>query len=160
MPFPTSMRFPTPALEHVCDLAVRAGDPVVVGPTTAGIRRVVPIIGGTITGPLLTGAILGHGSDWQTVLADGAVEIDARYLVRTDDGADIELTDRGVRHGPPEVMRRLAAGAPVDPAEYTMRTAIRLATSDDRYRWLNTTVFVGTGGRLPGGVEISVFAVR
>ncbi|MFZ8998133.1 MAG: DUF3237 domain-containing protein [Ilumatobacteraceae bacterium] len=154
------MRLPIPVLDHVCDLAVRAGDPVVVGPVPTGIRRVIPVVGGTMSGPLLDGLIVGHGADWQTVRNDGSVVIDARYLLRTTDGADIEMTDRGFRHGPPDVMKRLAAGDPVDPSEYTMRTSIRLETADERYGWVNHTTFVGTGGRLPEGVVVSVFAVR
>lgn len=156
----TWMRFSTPVLDHVCDLEVQAGEPVVVGSVASGVRRIVPVIGGIVSGPLIEGTIIGHGSDWQTVLADGSADIDARYLLRTNDGADIELTDRGVRTGPPDVLRRLAAGEPVDPSEYRMRTSIRLVSADERYRWVNHTIFIGSGGRLPSGVVVSVFAVR
>lgn len=154
------MRFPTPVLDHVCDLAIQAGEPVVIGPIPTGIRRVVPVVGGTMTGPLLDGIVLGHGADSQTIRDDGTVVIDARYLLRTTDGADIEITDRGFRHGSPDVMRRLASGEPVDPSEYVMRTSIRLETADERYGWVNHTTFIGSGGRLPSGVVVSVFAVR
>lgn len=154
------MPAPIPTLEHVCNLTVSAGTPAVPGETGAGVRRVIPIAGGTFAGPLLNGRVVGAGADWQTVRPDGLVELDARYLLETDDGAIIELQDRGLRHGPPEVMARLAAGEVVAADEYTMRSAIRLVTGDDRYRWLNATVFVGAGARTAGGVVISIHAVR
>lgn len=154
------MTLPAPTLEHVCDLDVVGGDAELLGPVRAGARRVIPIAGGTVRGPLLSGTIDATGADWQTVLASGAAELDARYLLRTDDGAPIELVDRGFRHGPADIMARLAAGDPVDPSDYYMRSSIRLETGDERYAWVNTTVFVGTGVRTEQGVTISIYAVR
>lgn len=154
------MTLPAPSLEHVCDLRVQAGEVTTLGPVRTGVRRIIPIAGGTMTGPLLNGVVVGNGADWQTVLADGVAELDARYQLRTDDGADIELVDRGFRHGPPEVMQRVAAGEDVPAELYYMRSAIRLETADERYRWVNSTVFVGTGARGPDGVTISLYAVR
>jgi hypothetical protein len=153
-------RLPAPALEHVCDLHVVVGAPHPVGTVRTGTRRVVPITGGSASGPLLTGTVLGTGADWLTVLASGAAELDARYLIETDDGALIEVVDRGVRTGSPDVLRRLAGGEDVSPDEYYMRGLIRLETADERYAWVNATVFVGRSMRGADGVHISVFAVR
>ncbi len=36
--------------------------------------------------------------------------VEAQYLLRTDDGVTIQVNNRGMRHGPEAVMRRLAAG--------------------------------------------------
>lgn len=153
-------RLPAPALDHVCDLHVAVGAPHPVGQVRTGIRRVVPITGGTVRGPLLSGRILGTGADWLTVLPSGAAELDARYLIETDDGALIEVVDRGVRSGRPEVLRRLAAGDEVSPDDYYMRGHIRLETADERYAWVNGTAFVGRSMRAPDGVHISVYAIR
>ncbi len=154
------MTLPAPTLDHVCDLDVLAGPVRTLGTVRHGGRRVVPIVGGTMSGPLLTGTVLATGADWQTVLGSGAAELDARYLLATHDGATIELADAGFRSGPPEVIARLAAGEVVPADQYSMRSAIRLETGDARYDWVNTTVFIGTGMRTSSGVAISIYAVR
>ena len=96
-----------PTLEHVCDLLVDL-DPVrELGRGRAGARRIIPIVGGTVTGPRISGRILNLGADWQTIFHDGVAELDARYAIETGDGALIEVANHGYRHGPPEVIERL-----------------------------------------------------
>ena len=56
------MTFPPPALEHVCDLSVTIDAPVEVGLTTFGLRRMIPITGGTVKGPLFNGRIVPGGA--------------------------------------------------------------------------------------------------
>ena len=81
----------TPTLEHV--LTVRASlDPMVsMGKTPEGERRVVPITGGTFEGPGLKGTIMPGGEDWQLIREDGVMQLDARYWLRTEDGAIIRV---------------------------------------------------------------------
>jgi len=66
----------------------------------------------------LNGRILPGGSDWQIIRADGAADIQARYTIESDTGARILVYSAGLRHGPPEVMARLAKGDNVDPSLY------------------------------------------
>jgi len=66
----------------------------------------------------------------------------------------------GYRHGPPEVIRRLGAGEPVDPSLYYMRTTPLFETGAERYRWLNGLICVATGARRAAAVELEVFEVR
>jgi hypothetical protein len=86
-------------------------------------------------------------------------ELDTRYGIETNDGALIDVRNFGYRHGPPEVLARLAAGEDVDPSLYYMRTHPRLESGDPRYAWLNRTIFVGTGARFADGVRIEFFEV-
>ena len=65
-----------------------------------------------------------------------------------------------MRHGPPEVLRKLAAGEAVDPALYYMRTTPWFETGDARYAWLNRIVCVATGARRAAAVELDVFEVK
>ena len=52
-----------------------------------GRRRIVPLTGGTFTGPDLTGKLLpGSSADWQTILPDGTALGDIRYTLQTDKG--------------------------------------------------------------------------
>jgi len=76
------------------------------------------------------------------------------------DRALIYVRNFGYRHGPAEVIRRLAAGEPVDPALYYMRTTPRFETGAERYRWLNGLICVATGARRAAAVELEVFAVQ
>ncbi len=152
-------RLAPPALTHVCDLEVEL-DPVrEMGPARAGHRRIIPIVGGRVSGPKLNGKILNLGADWQTIFADGNAELDTRYGFETDDGATIEIRNYGYRHGPAHVIAAIARGEEVDPGSYYMRTHARLETGDERYGWVNRTLFVGTGARLDGQVIVSLFAL-
>lgn len=153
------MRRPRPDLEHVCTLTVTL-DPIrEMGSGRAGARRIIPIVGGTVTGPRLSGRILNVGADWQTIFADGLAELDTRYAMETDDGATIEIVNYGYRHGPKEVLEAVARGETVDPASYYMRTHARLETGDARYDWVNRTLFVGVGARNQASVQVDLYAI-
>lgn len=130
-----------------------------VGETGKGIRKVVPITGGIFEGPNIKGTVVPGGYDWQLVRTDGVVEIDARYLLQTDDGDLITITNTGMRHGPPEVMQRLAKGEEVDAAEYYFRSIPLFETGNPKYAWLNQSVFIATGTRKPKQVLIDVWRV-
>lgn len=152
-------RLPTPTLDFVCTLDVELSKPVNIGRGRTGVRRVIPIRGGRVDGPKISGRILDFGADWQTVLDGGLAELDARYAFETDDGALIEMKDFGFRHGPAEVLEQLAAGVAMPPESYYMRTAIRLETAHPDYAWINRTMFVGTGARREASVQIDIYAL-
>ena len=120
------------------------------GPPGAG-RRVGGIPDGTFSGERLRGRVLSGGADWQTERGDGAIALDARIVMQTDDDALIAMTYVGLRHGPPDVMARLGRGEPVDPADYYFRITASFATSDPLYEWLNRVMAIGIGHRHPAG---------
>jgi hypothetical protein len=130
-----------------------------IGNTGKGIRKVVPITGGTFEGPNIKGKVVAGGYDWQLLRADGVLEIDARYLLQTDDGDLITITNTGLRHGPPEVMQRLAKGEEVDASEYYFRSIPLFETGNPKYAWLNESVFIATGTRKAKQVLIDVWRV-
>lgn len=150
---------PTPTLTHFCTLEVALSKPMVIGDVHVASKRVIPIRGGTVSGPDISGTILDFGADWQSVLDTGVAALDARYAFETDDGALIEIENFGFRHGPPEILARLAAGEACPPESYYMRTAARLSTGHPKYEWINRTMFVGTGARLQSAVQIELYAV-
>lgn len=131
-----------------------------LGETPLGRRRIIPIVGGRFEGERLSGKVLPGGADWQVVRPDGVAQLEARYTLETSDGALIYVRNDGLRHGPPEILRRLAAGEPVDPAHYYMRATPRFETGDPRYDWLNRIVCVATGARLAAAVELEVFEIQ
>ena len=151
---------PAPGLAHVCDLNVDLDPITEMGRGRAGQRRIIPILGGTVSGPRLNGRILHLGADWQTIWDNGVAELDTRYAMETDDGAVIEIVNYGYRHGPPEVIAALARGEDVPADSYVMRTQARLETGDARYGWVNRTLFLGRGMRRAQQVVISLYAVE
>ena len=131
-----------------------------LGDTANGRRRIVALTDGTFTGPGLNGRLLpGASADWQLVLADGTAIGDVRYTLQTDDGDLLYVQSRGVRHGPPDVLARLARGDDVDASEYTFRTSTHIETAAPGLDWLNKGIFISVGGRQPGGVIYETYLV-
>src|SRR5688572_21296417 len=101
-----------------------------LGETPHGRRRIIGITGGRFAGERLSGRVLPGGADWQVIRADGVADLDARYTLETTDGALIYVRNRGYRHGPAEILDRLAAGESVDPSLYYMRTTPLFETGE------------------------------
>jgi len=144
-------------LAHIADLVVYVGEPVEMGATPAGFRRVIPITGGEARGPRLCGRVLAGGADFQILRPDGVAELHARYAIETADGARVYIENSGLRHGPPEAMERIRRGEPVDPGLIYFRSSPRFETVDERYGWLMKYVFAGKGIRRPDCVELGIF---
>ena len=147
----------TAALEPEFEAQVRVGPPVTVGEAPAGLRRVVPILGGSFAGRRFSGEILPGGADWQVSRRDGVTELEALYLLRTHDGVVVQVRNCGLRHGPPDVMARLAAGEAVSPDDYYFRTSTLLSAPTGAYDWLNRSVFVSEGARHPDSVVVKFY---
>jgi hypothetical protein len=129
------------------------------GPAKHGERRYVPLGGGTVEGPELNGTLVEGGVDWQVQRADGATDIAAHYVIRATDSALIEVQSEGLRHGPPEVMARLARGEAVDPSEYFFRTLMRFTTGHPRWLHLNKVMALATGRREARRVVLDVWRI-
>jgi hypothetical protein len=149
----------TPGLSLVTDLVVDAAPPIDIGETPHGMRRIIPLLGGTFSGPRLNGRMLPGGADFQYWRSDGCTEIHARYVLETNTGALIYVENTGVRHGPPAAMERLARGLPVDPALIYFRTVACFETSAPELSWLTRGIFLGSGARFPDRVLIRLFEV-
>jgi len=151
---------PDPALTRVYRLEATLGEPLKLGDLAQGRRLIVPLTDGTFTGPELNGKLLpGASADWQIVLPDGTAIGDIRYTLQTDNGDLLYVQSRGVRHGSPDVLERLAGGEDVDASEYTFRTTTQIETATPRLEWLNKGVFISVGGRQPGGVIYETYLV-
>jgi len=134
-----------------CELAFEArvsiGELLQIGSSAYGLRQLIPITGGEVSGPLLQGEVVPGGADWQLVRPDGVLELDARYTIRASDGALIHVRNRGIWH---------ALGG-----KSYVRTVPRFeAPLDGPHAALNQSMFLGTvalGGR--GAVRVTVFRV-
>ncbi len=156
-----SNQLPHPRLTQVYRLEVTLGDPLDLGDTAQGHRRIVPQTGGTFTGPGLNGKLLpGASADWQIVLADGTALGDIRYTLQTDRGDLLYIQSRGVRHGSAEVLARLGRGEDVDASKYTFRTSTQIETAAPDLDWLNKGIFISVGGRQAAGVIYETYLVE
>ncbi|HET7102924.1 MAG TPA: DUF3237 domain-containing protein [Terracidiphilus sp.] len=148
-----------PGLEFAFELRVTVAPMVELGQIPAGVRRVIPITGGAVAGPLIRGRVLPVGEDWQTVEPGGLTILDAHYVIETDDGAKIEIRNQGIRHADAAVLEQLAAGGKVDPGEYYFRAIPRFTVAAKAYQWLRRSIFIATAERLPELVIVSVWRV-
>ena len=151
---------PLPRLELLCHVAVKVAAPQLVGAVLTGERRIIPITGGRFEGPKMRGEIVPGGADWQIVAADGTALLEARYTLKTDDGALVYVRNIGVRHGPPEALAAIARGEQVDPAKYYFRATPAFETGEKKYAWLNHIVCVCSGVRAKEEVLLDFYEVK
>ncbi len=121
--------------EHMWDAKVTIADMIMVGESKRGVRRVIPITGGTFEGSKIKGEVLPGGEDWQLVRPDGDTELYARYLLKTDDGFVIQIINRVLQHPPKE-------GENEKP--YVKSVIDLEAPIDSPYDYLNHSIFLGT----------------
>ena len=146
-----------PLLVPMTQIRCEVGALVSLGAAPQGERRYVPLGGGTVRGPELNGTLVEGGVDWQVARSDGALEIAAHYVIRSDDGALIEVQSNGLRHGPPEVMARLARGEAVARHEYFFRTLVRFNTGATPWLHLNQVMAIAVGQREARAVLLDLY---
>jgi hypothetical protein len=150
-------------MELVHEMTLRCvlgGGVVTPGPGPLGMRLVASLSGGTVTGERISGTMQGAGADWLLIGPDGYGRVDVRVQIVTDDGAAIYVQYLGLLE-----MNKAVGRATVDPTAETgfgdqyFRTTPRFETGDERYTWLNTSVFVAEGRIATDGVEYQVYRV-
>ena len=124
-----------------------------VGSGPYGERTIFTLTSGEFVGERLNGRLSGAGADWIVRSPDGFGQVDARYTVRTPDGASIYVRHAGVVERTPEI-RATAAGGDRDTefGDQYWFTSVRMETGDDRYSWVNRTIFVSEGRLLRGPI--------
>jgi hypothetical protein len=148
-----------PALSFVADIRVDVGEPVTIGETGAGLRRLIPILGGSVEGPRLTGRVVPGGADFQNLRADGVMELEAKYVLEATNGALIYVVNRGLRRGPADAVEKLMRGEPVDPRLIYFRAAPAFESAAPEFKWMMESLFVCTGARLPTQVLLSLYEI-
>lgn len=146
-------------LKHIMDVRVELEEVLDLGMVPYGHRRIINIKGGSFEGERLKGKVLSGGADWQTILPDNTACLDARYTLQTDRGDLIYVSNKGFRHGPPEVFEKLMKGIPVDKGTYYFKTAPQFETSAPDLYWMNRIISVADCARNPDSVEISMYEV-
>lgn len=138
-------RFETPGVEFVLQAHVTVNPVINIGQSSYGVRRIVPITGGTFHGPRLAGTVLDQGEDTQLVRPDGLTEIVARYTLRTHDDVLIYVVNRGLIDRGPGGGDHGSPGRP-----HYVRTIPKFeAPLGSPYEWMNRALYVGTLNPLP-----------
>ena len=144
-----------PQLEYVVELKVKCEGAYQVGQTSHGNRFIIPIVGGTFEGPKMKGTILSGGADYQLQdNAHGRTEVEAIYSIKTDDGVNIHVRNKGL----------ICTGKDENgnPQFYFRTTPQFEAPFDSKYAWLNNAIFVcqpAFGGN-DGTINLKIWKVK
>jgi hypothetical protein len=148
-----------PKLELLATVRADLKEPLDIGATPYGTRRIYDVKGGSFEGPRLKGQVLPSGAVWLLVGPDGVGRLDVRATLQTDDGALIYTHYHGIIVLDETVAERLAEGGETQFGEAYFMTQPRYETGDSRYAWLNAAVCVAQGRVLQNAVEYRVFHV-
>jgi hypothetical protein len=150
---------PVLATRYVFTITAHIAGVTSAGDIGIGERRIVPITGGEVRGKDINGKILAFGADSQIVRPDSSIDLEAKYALRTDDGAVIYVENRGIRRGPIELVQKLNRREAIDPALIYFRTVPRFETGAEKYRWLMQSLFVASAARHADRVVVDVHQV-
>ncbi|GJF34163.1 UPF0311 protein [Kitasatospora sp. NE20-6] len=132
----------TPALRFAFEIRAEVAATLHVGHGDGEVTEFTPITGGTVDGPLLRGEVLPGGGDWSSTRGT-VCELDARYLLRAEDGAVIDVVNRGYYTPRAESPDQFDGDLRVSEAGHYYRTSPVFRTDAPAHRWLAETVFVG-----------------
>lgn len=123
---------------------ITGGDRYRVDDGPFGNRVIAGISSGRWEGDRLRGSVVGPGGDWAMPGPGGAMLLDVRQVIETDDGAVIYVTYHGR----------------ADRSRGTYTIAPTFETSDPRYAWLNAVQAVGKGTLVGGSIVYEIHEVR
>ena len=151
----------TPQLQtkYVFTITAEIGAVTSAGDIGTGVRRIIPIVGGTVKGDDINGKVCPFGADFQIIRPNELIELEAKYAFETDDGAIVYVENKGIRFGPVDLLQKLKRGEPVDPKLIYFRTVPKFETGHENYRWLMQHIFVGSAARHADRVVIDVHQV-
>ncbi|KAK5115265.1 hypothetical protein LTR62_001465 [Meristemomyces frigidus] len=111
-------------------------------------RIVMPILGGTVKGPEISGIIQERsGADWGTaVQGTNYMRLDARYTLKTSDGYCIYVQSKGIFS--PQREDFFAQGHPdtMSQKEVEWFTRLEFEAGPGPYSWLNSIFAIGVLG--------------
>ncbi|HLS49056.1 MAG TPA: DUF3237 family protein [Actinomycetaceae bacterium] len=150
----------TPHVRPFSTATIEVGEPIAIEQPD-GLKRVIPINGGTVTGDGWHGVVLPGGADHQTIRVPEAMDLHAISMMQVEDGPIIRVENHAIRAGDPDVIERLNRGEEVDPELIYFRGAARLSTGpDNEFSWINSRLFLATGERHPRSVTVNLFVVE
>ena len=143
---------PTVPTEYVFTIEAKITEAIQMGESVDGTRRSIPISGGSFSGAELRGEVLAGGADYQVTRSDGSTLLRAVYMIKTDDGALINVVNEGY----------IVPPGTRDNTELYFRTVPHFTAPSGKYGWLNNTIFVSAirfSPAKPATVIIDVYRV-
>lgn len=112
-----------PRIEFVFEERVTLSPVIVIGDTAIGYRQIIPITGGTVTGPKFKGVVLPGGRDLQlTYSASNCTQLSADYFIKSEDGVVVHVFNEGLWcPGKERAIFRPRLEAPKGPYEWMTR---------------------------------------
>ena len=126
-------------LVHAFDVRINFHRRIIAGVHASGSKiGYVSLKDGIIRGPRLNGRVMEFsGADWSMVRADNVVESDSHYILEADDGAVIQIHNRGYIYNT----------LPNSPGPAYFRCTPIFRAPVGPHDWLNRTIIVGGGER-------------
>lgn len=147
-------------LKHEFSFWVALNLPVDFGAGPLGRRIYYQVTDGAAAGERFNATAFGGGGDWILVGGDGYSRLDVRLQFKTDDGALVYAQYFGLLELNAKVGEVMAGGGSTTYEDQYFRTMPRLETGDERYAWMNRSLFVARGHLLEGPkVEYEVYRV-
>lgn len=144
-------------LTPLFEMQGRIGSSTVIGAGPFGTRAIGEVTGGSFTGERLSGQILTPGADWVLLDSAGAVHLDARLTLATNDGAHIYMRYTGILEFTDKIRDAFANGTSTEFGDNYFVIQPMFETGDERYSWLNRLVAVAEGRLLEGGMLYKVY---
>ena len=146
------MAYDRPGLDLAMQLVVTCTDPESLGGGAAssdGERTEIwPIVGGHfegtgIGGQGIRGEVIPGGGDFPVKRPDGVEVIDALYRLKTDDGVQIIIHNKGLYYPKTET------------APEKFRLAPEFIAPVGKYDWLNRSIFISTLVDVPKAMQLA-----
>ena len=139
-----------PQAEALFEITAICETPIEMGVIDGGKARMIPITGGSVSGPKLSGTVL-PGADWSIMRDSGLATVEARYAIQADDGTIIQIFNGATTR----------VGGALRADGVVMITTPRFIAPEGPHAWLNHGVYAATlvpdmsGGSF--SVKIGVF---
>ncbi|KAJ5887759.1 hypothetical protein N7495_007800 [Penicillium taxi] len=160
-----SLQIPAPTLELDFRMSIKMNPKVAVGPSIWGHREWVSFIGGQWAGRWGKGIILPGGQDTQVITKDSTTNLHASYILQTADEppAFIMVRADGWLTGSKDVLDKVNDSGMADginPSSYKYRINLSMETGDERYIFINSLMWIGSGCRRGHEVIFDAFRVN
>ncbi|KAJ5772327.1 hypothetical protein N7520_002856 [Penicillium odoratum] len=160
-----SLQIPAPTLELDFRMSIKMNPKVPVGQSIWGHREWVSFVGGQWAGRWGKGIVLPGGQDTQIVTKDQNTHLRANYLLQTaeEPPAFIVVKAEGWLTGAKDVLEKVNDQGQADginPGSYKYRINLSMETGDERFTFLNTLMWIGSGCRRGQEVIFDAFRVN
>ena len=138
-------------------------DPPIAVDGSLMVVNVTP--GGWLKGPKINGKFVAPGADWLRIMPSGAMRLDVRAMIQTDDNAYIYMSYNGIMQHTKESGERLAKGEVMGGKDVPYFIAApTFQTSSEKYAWLNSVQAINKMVELKlgagGYVRYDVYIIR